>query len=431
MFPKTGLDSLPQLPLNLLSIASVLIKDYEVKIIDQRVDDNWAKKIISESRNSICVGITSMTGEQIQHGLDISKMIPKYSTNIVWGGVHPTLLPKQTLENESIDFIVRGEGEIVFPRLLKAIIDKKELNNINGIGFKNKNGIRINKRDDYLDLNNLPDLPYDLLNMNNYVAKRDVFKKCLTLETSRGCPHNCYFCANPTIHKRKWRCLNVENIVRKMNFLQNKFDLDGMIFQEDNFFVDTKRVIEFCDKVINNSINIGWKANCRINYLLNKDETFLARLEKSGCKLLQFGIESGSDRILKLLNKGFTTDDVLKINKKLAKSEILCRYNFIVGFPTETIDEIQETLKFIEKLMRENPNLDSPFLNIYTPWPGTKLFNLAVKNGFIPPNSLEKWSNFNWNSCNLPWINEKVSTFLEEISIKYRSSNKYFLSLND
>ncbi len=232
--------------------------------------------------------------------------------------MHPTVLPKQTLENKNIDFIVRGEGEITFSLLIKALKNKERIHNIKGIGYKDVSGIHINEMPNYVNLNNLPDLPYYLLDINKYITKRDSFQRCLTLETSRGCPHNCSFCSNPVIHKRKWRCLNVDNIIKKVNYLQGRFNLDGVIFQEDNFFVNMQRIKEFCEKISIN--NIGWKANCRIKYLLDKDQSFLEMLEKSGCRVLQFGAESGSDRILNLLNKGISADDILKVNKKLAKA---------------------------------------------------------------------------------------------------------------
>lgn len=425
IFPKTGLDKHSQLPLGLLSVASTMVNDYEIKIIDQRLEDNWSKKVEIESENSICTGITSMTGEQILNGIEISRIV-KRNTKVIWGGIHPTILPKQTLENKFIDYIVTGEGEYTFPSLINALKNKNKLDSIRGIGYKDAYGVHINEMSDFIDLNNLPDLPYYLLDMNKYITKRDGFQRCLTLETSRGCPHNCNFCSNPIIHKRNWRPMNVNNIIKKINYLQNNFNLDGIIFQEDNFFVDMERIKSFCGEI--NKNNIGWKANCRIKYLLNKDQTFLKMLENAGCKMLQFGVESGSDRILNTLNKGITTDEIIKINRKLAKSNILCRYNFMVGVPTETEEEIQKTLEFIDKLKSENANLDLPFLNIYTPWPGTKLYELAIDNGFNPPKSLEEWSKYNWNSYNLPWLNGKVSKFLEEISVSYRNENQYFLS---
>jgi radical SAM superfamily enzyme YgiQ (UPF0313 family) len=424
VFPKTGLDKYAQLPLGLLSIASTLVDDYEVKIIDQRIDEKWAEKVESESRDSICVGVASMTGKQIANGIEISKIAKKY-TKVILGGVHPTLLPYQTLQNKYVDFIVLREGEVTFPLLLKALTDPKRFEHIRGIGYKDSKGIHVNELRDFVDMNTLPNLPYHLLEIEKYITKREGFKRCLSLETSRGCPHNCSFCSNPIIHKRKWRCLNVENLIQKTKYLQNRFKLDGIVYQEDNFFVDILRVKKFCE-AIQKDINIGWKANCRISYLLNKETSFLKMLEKGGCKVLQFGVESGTNRILTLLNKGITIEDILKVNSKLAKGDIICRYNFIVGIPTETQEEIQSTLDFIEKLQSENANLNTPFLNIYTPWPGTKLFKLSIEKGFKSPNTLEGWSKFNWNTWNLPWFDKNTSEFLEEISIKYRNVSKYF-----
>ena len=276
IFPKTGLDKYSQLPLGLLSVASTIVDDYEVKIIDQRLEVDCVRKVESESKNSICAGITSMTGEQISNGIEISRIIKK-NTTVIWGGIHPTILPKQTLENKNIDYIIIGEGEVTFPHLIEAIKNKNKPDEIKNIGYKNADGIHINEMSNFLDLNTLPDLPYYLLDINKYVTKRDGFHRCLTLETSRGCPHNCTFCSNPIIHKRKWRFLDVENIIRKINYLQHKFNLDGIVFQEDNFFVNIRRIEKFCNMITNN--NIGWKANCRMKYLLDKDEVFFKMLE--------------------------------------------------------------------------------------------------------------------------------------------------------
>lgn len=424
VFPKTGLDKYAQLPLGLLSIASTLVDDYEVEIIDQRINEKWAEKVELKSRDSICVGVTSMTGVQIANAIEISKIAKKH-TKLIWGGVHPTLLPHQTLQNKYIDIIVLGEGEVTFPLLLKALKDPKRFEHIRGIGYKDSKGIHVNELRDFLDMNTVPNLPYHLLEIEKYLTKREGFKRCLSLETSRGCPHDCSFCSNPIIHKRLWSCLNVENLIQKTKYLQNRFKLDGIVYQEDNFFVNILRVKKFCE-AIQKDINIGWKANCRISYLLNKDSAFLKMLEKGGCKVLQFGVESGTNRILKLVNKGITIEDILKVNSKLAKGDIICRYNFIVGIPTETQEEIQSTLDFIEKLQSENANLDTPFLNLYTPWPGTKLFDLSIEKGFKSPNTLDGWSKFNWNTWNLPWLDKKTSKVLEDVSIKYRNESKYF-----
>ena len=172
------------------------------------------------------------------------------------------------------------------------------------------------------------------------------------------------------------------------------------------------------------NLEIKWKTNCRIDYLIDKNDSFFDVLYNSGCKILQFGIESGCDKILNMLNKGITIDDIIYVNKKLSKYDITCKYNFMIGIPTETTTEIKTTLKFIDKLKKENQNLESCFLNIYVPWPSTKLFNVCVDHGFVPPLKLEDWASFDWNTQKMPWINEKMANFIEQQSKKYAELNE-------
>jgi len=149
-------------------------------------------------------------------------------------------------------------------------------------------------------------------------------------------------------------------------------------------------------------------------------------LEKSGCKLLQFGVESGSDRILRLLRKHITTQQVISVNRKLARANIKCRYNFMIGVPSETLEEMRMTLRFIKTLKKENQNLESCFLNIYVPWPGTDLYWKSVQEGFVPPRTLESWASFNWNETLMPWIDTKTARFMKKISMEYLDESGYF-----
>lgn len=172
--PKAG-DEYPgviRLPLALLCISSLIHKRYKIKIVDSRVEIDWEQKFRRLIQNEpLCVGITSMTGEQIHNGLFASKIIKEYNKEIpvIWGGTHPTLLPEQTLENEYVDVIVRGEGEKTFQELVDALASGSPLKDIRGISFKEDCRIRHNKGRDYLNLNELPDLPYHLVNMECYV----------------------------------------------------------------------------------------------------------------------------------------------------------------------------------------------------------------------------------------------------------------------
>jgi radical SAM superfamily enzyme YgiQ (UPF0313 family) len=419
------MDSMVQLPLSILSVASTL-PDYDLLLIDERIENNALSNLEKKSSNAICVGVSAMTGRQILGGLEASKTAKNY-TQVIWGGIHPTLQPQQTLCNSNIDIVVRGEGELAFPEVVKALETGSDLSKIRGIGFKGKRGEKIITQDrNFADMNTLPELPYHMLDVEKYITQREGFSRCLNLQTSRGCPHDCSFCINPVYNKRRWRGFSAYKMVDITEKLKNRYKINGIIYQEDNFFANIQRVLEFCRILQERNLDIGWKANCRISYLVDKDLSFFCVLEKSGCRVLQFGVESGSDRILGILRKGITVEQVTMVNRKLARANIKCRYNFMIGIPGETYEETKMTLRFIQTLKKQNRNLESCFLNIYTPWPGTELYWRSIENGFVPPQTLESWSSFNWNETLMPWIDKKTAKTMKNISGDYLTKSGYF-----
>jgi radical SAM superfamily enzyme YgiQ (UPF0313 family) len=258
-----------------------------------------------------------------------------------------------------------------------------------------------------------------------YFISRDGFNKTFNIETSRGCPHKCYFCHNSVSHK-PYRCLSKDRVINLIEYLYNKYRIDGVIFQEDNFFLDKKRVTYIMNYLISRP-DIGWKANSRIDYfkLLKKDDNFMKKLINSGCRVLQFGVESGSERLLRMINKNIKINDVLEINQYLSNYPIRLRYNFIIGFPSENIQEINETLKLIERLKHGNPNVEPPFLNIYNPYPGTPLYKIALDYGFNPPKDLEGWASFNWHTVSFDWHAPEVKEYIENLSREFYIKTPY------
>ncbi|MBL7094557.1 B12-binding domain-containing radical SAM protein, partial [candidate division KSB1 bacterium] len=356
-----------QYPTGLYKIATYCNSYYEIIIIDQRIFSNPIIEINNLIENEgvdniLCLGLSVMTGQQIQSALEISKVFHD-KLKIVWGGIHPTILPKQTISNKYIDYVIIGEGERAFLNLLNYLCGKENDYHL----FLSK----VNRNLTYNYLSDLTSHKYIDFSKykidDSYFIKRDGFKKAFTIETSRGCPHNCYYCHN-SIFKKPYRFIKSSKIIEIIDVLYNCYKIDGIIFQEDNFFVNIKRVQNIIDYFIKNK-SVGWKTNCRIDYF-NKfidDIHFMNNLVKSGCNVLQFGIESGSQRILNLINKKIKIEDVIKINKKLSMYPINIRYNFIIGFPTETKSEMQATLDLINRLLLDNRNVEPPFLNIYNP----------------------------------------------------------------
>jgi radical SAM superfamily enzyme YgiQ (UPF0313 family) len=409
--PKVGhMDSVrsrPALPLALLHAVTLIDKEYEIKLIDQRIDKDWARTLKDElKKKPLCVGITSMTGPQIGYALDTSNIVKRESdVPVVWGGLHSSFLPEQTLRNENIDMVVQGEGEVTFYKLIEALDGGKSLKGIPGLWYKEDGEIKNNPVRELLDLNELPDIPYHLIDVKKYMP-RYMGKPTFYMQTSRGCPYDCTYCYNIIYNKRRWRALSSEETLERVRRVVNDYNPGNIYFVDDNFFIDLKRV----EKILKGLIDIGinWQAQgVDIDGMDKMTDKHLRLLEESRCLRLTLGAESGSPRILNMLKKRHTMKQAIEVNKRLKDSGIILYYSFVVGFPEETEDELRQTVELALALLKDNPNARTSPVYIFTPYPGTDMFKLAVKNGYQPPETLEGWIDYSYDTANLPYPKEK------------------------
>lgn len=401
-------------PMSILAASSLADSaGYKIRIIDQRVERDWKSQLLSAlAARPLFVGVTSMTGSQIGFGLEISRIAKENGTPVVWGGVHPSLLPEQTLANPYVDMVVQGEGERTVLELADALSRNGPLDGIPGLWYK-KDG-RIHgppSPRQFSDLNELPDLPYHLIDTKKYF---DIFfgQRFVSVMTSRGCPHDCAFCYNTIFNSRKWRALTPDRALERIQRASEAFNSKSIWIRDDNFFVDVERsktIMRGLEKM-----GVAWgTSGARGDTMGAMDDDCLKLVERSGCKFLMMGYESGSDRILNLMHKGVTTADITAINRKLSKLDVAQRASFIIGYPTETYEETAATVKFTFKLLDENPHLIIAGLLIASPFPGTELFEVAKKYGFRPPESLEQWSDFKSETGRIPWADDDRKKMLQ------------------
>jgi len=270
---------------------------------------------------------------------------------------------------------------------------------------------------EFIDLDSLSHLPYDLINCEKYIGvKRSHLpgsKRSFELHTDRGCPHRCGFCYNININKKKWRGFTAGNIVDQIEFLVNKFSLDGINFVADNFFVDRNRVENICKEIIKRNLKIIWHADCRIDYFIKYDDAFINLLKNSGCRVLTFGVESGSRKISDLINKDINIEDVFIVNEKIKKNDMGVNYHFMVGFPDEEKEDTIETYKTMMRLHKNNRQSKFFGPSIYTPYPGTPLYTRCITLGFKDPQRLEEWAKFDWDEkTRLPFLKSDYSQWL-------------------
>ena len=414
VFPGKFKSPEPQIPLSLLHIAASLKQEgFSVRIIDMRLEDYHQVQV----GNPFFVGISCMSGLQIKYALEFARHVRKQNPScpLVWGGVHPTLLPEQTAINDFVDIVVRGEGELIIKDLANALALNRPLDDVAGITYA-INGTIINNPDGkIIDLDAIPiALPYELLQLERYPS----FKSGrFHIQTSRGCPHRCGFCYNSVFNKNKWRGKSAKRVLDEIEYITKKYPSIKIIDPiDDNVFVDEYRVKEICQGLLDRKLGVQWRANCRFDYLANYDKEFLELIAKSGCVELDFGGESGSERLQQLICKDVTADEMLRSVGNLRRwaPSIEPYVSWMSGLPSETDEDLAETFDLMDKMRRVNPKTQHYGIFVYTPFPSTVMQYLPSE--FLPPQSLEEWGSIEVFHFNPPWHSKKQIEKLHTIS---------------
>ena len=390
------------IPVSLLYLGSWLVHNgYEVRILDAlhfKDMPTLYQGIESELSSALCVGLSVMSS-QLSNALQISKFVRHCDASmpIIWGGVHPTLYPEMVARHELVDFAVKGEGEVTFSELLELIGQGNlQPDSIKGLAFKMGDDVVVTPDRELLDVNKMPPIRWELIaDLKSGSSLREISglsEYGLPLLTSRGCPYRCTFCINSVTGLKYRHCdtsLVLENIRAILALGANR-----ICFMDELFFADKKRVKEFLDGVEKENLRFSWYASSRADYFKPNylgSEDLLLRIKKLGCDSMSMGAESGSQRILDLLVKGITVEDTLNAARLLHKAGIEATYSFMIGLPSETEEDYKKTLQLIKKIREID---DSVIINgpqIYRPYPGSKLNQQCLNQGFKEPSSLEEW----------------------------------------
>lgn len=402
-----------ELPLSLLCPATPLDRQgYRIKIIDEFANPNWRREFLEVlTQKPLCFGVTCMTGPQILHALAACKLVREVYPDvpIIWGGIHASLLPEQTLENPYVDIVVVGEGEETFPELVKALESDTPLSNISGICYKENGKVYHTADRPFVKLDDQPLLSYHLINMDHY--RRRLFGiDHVSFNSSRGCTFRCSFCWDPVMHKRKWRAMGPEIVLEHLGRIIRDYDIRGFLFTDDHFFIDMDRAYNILEGILRADLKISIsKLQIRADTIYRLNKEFLQLMVRAGVKRFSVGIESGSQRLLDLIKKDYCIEEVIEANRKLIPFPIVPVYLFMMGLPTETPEEFTQSIRLAVQLTDENPKAVKTF-NIYTPYPGTELYQLTLQLGLKEPQRLEDWARFNFR--NIPeesmWIRPEM-----------------------
>ena len=400
LFPKTEFDPLkPRMPSSLVYLGTELKNaGYEPIIIDTRVETDYAEKIRNNLDGSLMVGITTMTGMQIVYALELAKLVRRLdpSVPIIWGGVHPSILPNQVLESQYVDIIGRHEGDRTIVLLAKALSNGKGLEKIPGISFKKNSRMISTPEAELLDVNTLLPPDWTLIEPKKY--------RIFDVQSARGCPHRCEFCYNIMFNKQRWRAKSAEKVANEIEQIIKGYGVEEINFIDDNFFTHRKRAEEMLDLILERKLKFTWRTNCRANYFDNFDESFLRRAYAAGLREVQIGCESGSQKILDYMKKDITVKQILNAVTLCRNAGVQAQCSFMIGMPIETARDNRMTFDLIDKLREIDQHVLINMIAIYTPYPGAPLFETAKKHGFQPPQSFDGWGKFSYTQVNVPWI---------------------------
>ncbi len=410
-------------PTALLSIAATPCKrGYKVVLIDQRINPNWKSKVrkhISAGAKIVC--LTAIIGEQIKHMMEASKFVKSLNQDVLifLGGSWAQTDPETCLQDSNVDVVCYGEGDYLLPELMAYCEGKKKIEDILGIVYRTKNGVikRNPPKPLIKNLDDLPKLPYHLADLKAYstIGFRPN-KPSMALTVSRGCGHRCTFCSIPCLYGKSWRSHSVGRVMDDLFELETTYGIKDFLFQDDNIGGSYKWFSEFVGALAKSKKDYYWSAvGIRAPTVLRLTDKDMDNLLNSGCKTLDIGVESGNERVLKLIKKDITLEMVRNANKKMNKYPIIVKYTFMGGFPTESEKEYLDTLNFRRLLLKENKYAVAPIYT-YTPFPKTPMFDLAISKGLKPPTTLLGWADFNydtWYKKHPSWLTKRMIRLIE------------------
>ncbi|MFC1553543.1 B12-binding domain-containing radical SAM protein [candidate division KSB1 bacterium] len=335
---------------------------------------NEIRTIILEWEPAV-IGISAKS-QNFTSACNIAKLAKKIDKNIIVivGGPHPSMVGEDVLKCPDIDIGVKGEGEITIVELLNALEAKRGLEDISGIVYRKEKEIFDNKPRDFIsDLDKLS-FPYEiaheaLIDYEQYPKTAFSF-----IFATRGCPYNCFFCGSRKIWSRKTRFRTVDNVVREINNLQ-KLGLKSIQFDDDTFGIRKDYIIDLCNALIEHCPGIKW--SCELHVKLVNDDT-ISLMKRAGCFLIRIGIESGNNEILKSMKKNITIEEAYAACRIIKKYNIELLVFFIVGFPQETEESLNDTKKAMKKV-----KCDQISYSIFTPYPGTIAFEYCKEKNLI------------------------------------------------
>lgn len=357
------------------------------------------------------VGITALTSQipMAEKVAAICKLHNPLVQTIV-GGAHAYYRVEEVLKSESIDYVFSGEAEEEIVNFLNAVKkrdDSDRIKYIKGLSYKCGREMFISSERPLIDVGKYPMPARDLF----VFPERFQPQNMAMLLTGRGCPFNCKFCASPNMSGSKVRLRPTEMVIDEIEYIVNHYNIRQFMFWEDTFITSKSKLLQFCQALSKRQLNITWRCHTRLDTL---NEEILDILKDNGCNQINVGIETGSEKILRYINKKISLDRIIDKIGLLKKMKMIWSGNFMIGYPEETAKDIEETIEFIRTVVKNHIAL-----GVCIPYPGSQFFEDCVELGIIDIGKPIDWTLFTPTSkyaCFSRHVNrEQLNNYIEMI----------------
>jgi anaerobic magnesium-protoporphyrin IX monomethyl ester cyclase len=412
-------------PLGILAASTPLLRaGYTVRVIDSTITPSFYKRVIAEMEDALCLCVSLVTGPMIRETARIASAVKALYPDkpVVLGGWHPSLLPDQTLAAAYVDVVVKGQGEDALLEIVRRIEAGESLRGVAGAGYKEDGRIVFNQPRALRPIRELPPKAYELADFDAY--ERVCGRRWAMYTSSLACPFNCAYCTNEGVYGRKWNALDPEQVVAETTELVSRNGLSLLWMVDDNFLVDRERALRIAEGIIRTGVRFEWSIQASTNLVVRLGIEEWKLMRRAGLTQVSQGADSGSPKVLHLMNKDFQAlDTIYEAAARLSGAGIRPSFNMIFGFPGEGEAERRESIHLIMQVCRNYPGAEF-WTNIFTPYPGAPVMQRAFELGIEVPTTLEGWVDFFPRYTTLPWLkgrqHRRVQTMRDYLRVAFR-----------
>jgi len=385
-------------PLSILALAAMIEGQEDYAIVDGNIEDDPAKMIekIMRERPARMLAVTVMPGPQMRAAIPVSKWFKHNYPDvpIVWGGYFPSLYPDAALNANYVDFVVRGQGEETFVELLNELAGSRKFSSIRGLSYRDPFGLRVHNPERLLrSPGDFPEMPFHRLDPKPYLRPTFLGSRTTVYQASIGCPYQCNFCGVVGFSGSREKIEPPERTVATLARLQRDFGVNAVQFYDNNFFLREDHARELAERMI--PVKMKWWCETRVDSVLRYSDETMRKIRESGCVMIFFGVESGSNRKLKEMKKEITAEQSLELAARIAKFDIVPEFSLIFGDPRDSEADFEQTVAFARQVKRINPAVEI-VVQTYCPVPQRRGEMYGKLDNFEFPTTPDEWATERW-----------------------------------